>query len=391
MAISPISPGDTDARVKMNAAIAKANEVDDKASASGLAAEAEARAAAIASLQTQINSRATVGALGAANEDRSAADNALSVRIDSRATYAEVVAEHHRPGEPGSFSTSDIAGSPEAVALLEGSKAVSATNGSVVAIRAGYVAPISVRRIEPGRQYRLRFVVQRAEDTSDPANDAIRFGIAWLKADKSQLSDLVIANVLDVQVSSGRLEFLYIVSRADGDAVDVVSPAGAVYARPFVRCYGSGLTYVEVIEWTDLSNAIDWSPDVSEFRNALAGVDQRLGSAEGQIDSLADNLATHIESVSRASYGIVSADEDFTVSATSDARLIRHTATLTATRQASLITPGAQAGSVVRIVRSGSGAFPLNVGPGLKAMAAGTWADFAFNGTAWFVTASGTL
>lgn len=331
MPIAAITEGDLDAITKMNAAIAKANEVDAKATTASLASEATARASADAALQDQIDERATVealsaeataraGAVAAANqaraeadanevtarqnadeaeaEARESADAALGVRIEGRATYAEVAAEHDRPGEPGRFATPDIAGAPETVALLEGSRAVSASNGAVVAIRAGYVAPIAVRRIEPGRQYRLRFVVQRAEDTSDPANDAIRFAVSWLKADKSKLSETILANVLDVQVSSGRLEFLYIVSRVEGDNVDVVCPTGAVYARPFVRCYGSGLTHVEVIEWTDLSNSVDWSPDVSEFRRELAGFEFAIDT----LNDRADAAAAGLDAATDASY-----------------------------------------------------------------------------------------
>lgn len=392
MAISPIAVGDTDARAKMNAAIAKVNEVDGKATTGALSAEATARASAVTSLQNQINLRATAASLVAETAARNSAVADLGNRIEERASYAEVAAEPGRIGEPGRFATPDVVGAPESVTLLdEDTRAVSATSGAVRAIRAGYVAPIAVKRIEPGRQYRLRFVVQRIEDTTAPTTDAICLGVAWLKADKSGVSETTLAQVVDVVVDSGRLEFSYIIARTDADNVDAVCPAAAVYLRPFVRCYGSGLTHIEVIECADLSDAIDWSPDVSEFRNELAGVTQRMGSAEEQIASLVDDFAAHLEIVSRSSYGLISADADFSISAASDAKLIRHTATLTATRQASLIVSGAEAGSTVRIVRSGSGAFPLNVGPGLKAMAAGTWADFAFNGTAWFLAASGTL
>lgn len=406
MAISPITEGDTTAIVKMNAAIDKANLVDGKASAPALASEISVRSSQFSDLQTQIAARATaasvsmldalqtnarIAGLGAEAQARIAADLALSERVDSRVAYAEVAAEHDRLGEPGRFATADLGGAPEAVAPLNGLKVVDPANGAVVAIRAGYVATLAVFRVEPGRRYRLRFVVQRAEDTADPSNDAVRLGVAWLKANKALQSLAVLADLLDIRVTSGRLEFTYVVSRVDGDTVDAVCPAAAVYARPFVRCYGSGLTYIEVIEWSDLSNTLNWSPDVSEFRNEIAGVSQRINIAEEHLAGLAGGFAAHIEAVSRAAYGLVDTDADFTISAASDARLIRHTATLSQTRQASIIVPGAQAGSTVRVVRSGGGSFPLNVGPGLKAMSAGTWADFAFNGTAWFLAASGAL
>lgn len=319
MAIAPISVGDTSARAKMNQAIEKANLVDGKAEQVALSAEATARQQAVSSeatarqqaisaettarqqgltaSQQALSAEATSRQEGDAAEAqaRSAAVAALDERIDGRASYTEVVAEHDRPGEPGRFATADLGGAPESVALLDGSKVVSPANGAVVALRAGYVAPVAVRRIEPGRHYRLRFVLQRAEDTADPANDAVRLGIAWLKADKSKLAETVMADVLDVLVSSGRLEFSFTVSRVDGDTVDVVCPAGAVYARPFLRCYGAGLTHVEVIEWSDLSNAVDWSPDVSGFLRQLAGMEygvtslsERMALAESGLEAAHD-------------------------------------------------------------------------------------------------------
>lgn len=316
MAIAPITVGDTSARAKINAAIVEANKVAAKAEQSSLVAEASARAAGgvaeaaarvagDADLQAQIGAKATTAALSAETtarvvavaaealvraqgdlaeaQARTANDNALGVRIDGRATYAEAVAEHDRLGEPGRFATSDIAGAPESVSLLD-SKAVSVANGAVVSISAGYAAPIAVQRIEPGRQYRLRFVVQRVENTLDPANDAIRLGVSWLKADKSALSLTVIADLVDITVASGRLEYIYTVSRVDGDTVDVGCPEGGVYARAFVRCYGNGLNHIEVIEWTDLSNSVDWSPDVSEFRNQLFGMEYNVTSLLDRMD-----------------------------------------------------------------------------------------------------------
>ena len=65
--------------------------------------------------------------------------------------------------------------------------------------------------------------------------------------------------------------------------------------------------------------------------------------------------------------------------------------TLTADRAVTLSTE-AWNGARFRIVRTGSGAFNLNVGTGpLKALAANTWADVEFNGTAWALTAYGAL
>ncbi len=68
---------------------------------------------------------------------------------------------------------------------------------------------------------------------------------------------------------------------------------------------------------------------------------------------------------------------------------------LTADRSVTLDTTGAYKGAKWRVVRkaSATGAFNINVGSGpLKAMAtAGSFADFEYDGSAWFLSAYGTL
>ncbi|WP_341989751.1 hypothetical protein [Azorhizobium sp. AG788] len=288
MAILPIVDGEggADVRAKLNAAIDQANLVAGKASATALSAEATARAdgddaeaaaraEAVATAREDaaaaLSEEAQARALADQNEAAARAAGDASVAIAATVT---ALVEYARIGEPGRFATAAITGAPaDVVPIPDADRRVSA-NGSVLAVGAGIVATVAVFRIEPGKHYRLRFVVQRATDTLDPANDAVRLAISWLKADKSGLVSTILEDLVDITVASGRLERPFTVARTDGDTVDVVAPAGAVYCRPYVRCYGSGITHVEVIEWTDLTAGIDWSPDVSEFRNELAGLAQ---------------------------------------------------------------------------------------------------------------------
>lgn len=67
---------------------------------------------------------------------------------------------------------------------------------------------------------------------------------------------------------------------------------------------------------------------------------------------------------------------------------------LTADRAVTLSTTGAVSGAKFRIVRTAAatGAFNLNVGTGpLKALAAGQWCDVEYTGSAWMLTAFGSL
>ncbi|OJH46176.1 hypothetical protein [Paracoccus sp. SM22M-07] len=81
----------------------------------------------------------------------------------------------------------------------------------------------------------------------------------------------------------------------------------------------------------------------------------------------------------------------------SEPPVIVDTTTLTAHRSRELAATGAQvAGDVIRIVRTGAGAFNLNVrdfssSTTLKALTQNTWGDFAWNGTNWRLIGYGTL
>ncbi|MCF4166466.1 DUF2793 domain-containing protein [Zavarzinia compransoris] len=83
-------------------------------------------------------------------------------------------------------------------------------------------------------------------------------------------------------------------------------------------------------------------------------------------------------------------DADFSLAALVDAPVIRHTATLTAGRGITLSTLNAAAGTRFHIVRTGGGAFPLDVG-GLRALATGTWCAVEFDGAAWRLLSYGSL
>lgn len=88
-------------------------------------------------------------------------------------------------------------------------------------------------------------------------------------------------------------------------------------------------------------------------------------------------------------------DAAVTLTAGKNALVQRFATVLTADRAVTLSTTGAYTGAAFRIVReaTATGAFNLNVGTGpLKALGtAGTWVDVVFNGTAWQLTAYGSL
>ena len=87
-------------------------------------------------------------------------------------------------------------------------------------------------------------------------------------------------------------------------------------------------------------------------------------------------------------------DAATTLTAGKNALIQRWATAITADRAVTLSTTGAYTGATFRVVResTATGAFNLNVGTGpLKTLAAGTWCDVTFNGTAWQVSAAGSL
>lgn len=85
-------------------------------------------------------------------------------------------------------------------------------------------------------------------------------------------------------------------------------------------------------------------------------------------------------------------DTSQTLTAGTDEMVQRWATTLTANRTVTLSTTNAVNGDSFRVVRTGLGAFTLDVG-GLKTIAAGTAAfvDVAYNGSAWVLTGYGAL
>lgn len=259
-------------------------------------AETTALTAAVHSLQSQIDDRATTLALSAEAEARQDADAGLQEKIDAESEEREAedgkrplygqVSPPFRPGEATRYFTSAEDGDPITLQPMSDSVASASPFGKVAALNgAGTIAPISAWRIEPGHVYRVRFVVQRSVDTDDPSNDAVRLGVRWLKADKTGVSTTELANLLDLTVSDGRVEYIFTLATTGASDIDAVSPAGAVYFRPLVRTFGGGVTHVEVIQVVDATDALVWSPNVEMLQRQIA-------SLAAQIQTLSDRVQT---------------------------------------------------------------------------------------------------
>ncbi len=352
--------------------------------------ESLSRTTSDATLQDELQQRATTEQLNTERSARVAGDASLRAVVASAAGFAG------RLAEMGLFATAQTAGAPQDVLPLgSAAYALSPLDGAVVVMTgAATVAPIALTKIEPGRVYRIRYVLRRVVDTDNPNGDGVLLAVHWHSPAMvpKNLQTLEILN--GVNVASGRLEHSYTLAVADDGQVDFVAPSGGLYARPYIHTYGSGVAHAVLAQIEDITGAIDWSPDVTIFRNQLAGLEALQTATASRLDSFTRRVIAAEARAAQAAYQEISTDADFTVSFGSSAKVLRHTGMLTAARRAIIATTDALEGQTARIVRTGGGSFPLNARNGsttLKAMSAGTWAEFTFDGSAWFLSASGAL
>ncbi|MBP2459577.1 MULTISPECIES: hypothetical protein [unclassified Rhizobium] len=261
MPIDPVGLNDTQAIAKVNAAIDQANKVDAKA-------------------------------------DQSAVDYAFAMEALEREAAASLLASKFaagdlsRPGEAEIFWTHQVEGEPGAVSPVSPDLVAIDSDGAVLRVSgSAFIGPTRVYRCEPGRIYRVRFVVRRRQNPADPANHTVRLALRWLARGKGALKESmsVVGDLNDFLVADGRTEISAIAARAVGQGIDIVAPAGAVYFRPFVQTYGNdGVTDIEAVDVVDVTNAIAVPSDVSQFESRMQALESadaplRLNEIEAQI------------------------------------------------------------------------------------------------------------
>lgn len=276
MAIAPIDFGDKQTRAKINAAIQKANLVDGKADVSALAAETAARQDVDATLQQDKAHRLVAADAGIA------------------------------PGDAPPLWTGALDDTSQNPPPIDASLFVSDSEGRVLrAAGAQTVACIALHRIEPGREYHVRFAARRRTNSPDPANDGVRFAVRWFDQALTPIGSTVLADLTDVTTGSGRQTLGRVVARQAGARVDHVAPAGARYARPFVQTFGLGAaTDIEIIDIVDVTDATLWSPDVSDLDGRLTEVESI--DAGNRLDYL-EAVANAPEAMTLANIGTLEA------------------------------------------------------------------------------------
>lgn len=99
------------------------------------------------------------------------------------------------------------------------------------------IAPVGAYSVDPGLSYEARYRVQRVQDPIDPFGDAVQLAIRWLDRNKKGIPDpdgtAIVANLPLVVADGVQQRIAHI-----GPGGQLVPPAGTIYCRPFVACYG---------------------------------------------------------------------------------------------------------------------------------------------------------
>ena len=304
MALSQLTSSDAGvaARDKINAAIQQAALVPNKQDAFDLAAlraSVSARAMQTDFLRMQFEARAVQQLV---SDRASVADLSTKVGRDEftqALRFAETMAVlgddlSARPGDSPLTFTSSLDGGPaSSLPDLTDLDPINLAGGVLRVRTAGIVASRRYGSIEPGRNYRARYVVRR-EAVADPSNDAVRLGIAWYDAGKNLLQGVsaftVVLDMLDLTAAQGRQEVVRIFSAAGGSGV-LVPPENAAYYREFVQVYGGEQsTFVEVIKVDDVTSLALYAPDVSVFGGRLSALESlNTGARLASLESAAGN------------------------------------------------------------------------------------------------------
>lgn len=196
-----------------------------------------------------------------------------------------------RPGDAPDAFCSATAGQPDAVEGVQDIATVSASdgNGNVLLLSGSKtIAPRVAASLQTGRTFRFEGRYLRLNDTSDPAGDTVELGIAALDGSYKVIETIVIDQRAPSKVDGGQC--IYATFGVSGALVspDHEMSSSAVYARPYLRTYGSDhSTAVIELGFSDITEVsqIEGSLDVATIANAVNGVSDKLTEASGYSSS----------------------------------------------------------------------------------------------------------
>ena len=246
----------------------------DQNNAAATAAEVVARTSAIA---------AQVDALAVEAAARAAGDQAQGVASQqaSSALATALLLPSSRIGDNPFLFTPGLPFSGAVAPPLPAAGCVLTSIGTVYRVTGA--ATIAMRRTvlaNPSRVNLVRFSYRRFAAPTNPSNDSVRMGIAWLDQNGVLLGTTPVRTDQQPAVSAGLTTYACRVPSQAGDPVSVVIPAGCVSWRPFEQSFGlDGVTDFVEIATSDITDAAAYSPD-------MTATNARVTTLEGEFASL---------------------------------------------------------------------------------------------------------
>lgn len=287
---------------------AKINNAFDAidANATAILSEAQARGQAETLLSNRVD--AATAQIQAEEQSRLDADAGLSQSKADRNELAAVFARRYdllgsdaRPGDtPAAFtivsSRAALSGNGRNFAEIPSSALVTSDSGRTVRITGpGILAQRNPTPVESSRLYRLRYVVQRRANPSDPSNDSVVLGVLWLDAGLNVLppSDdvTIVEDMQDLIAGFGSQERHSIFSRAPSVDRQFAAPSRARYARAYVQSYGlDGVTDIDVLGIDDITRGVLLAPETADTVQQVAALTsvnagQRLAALEASANA----------------------------------------------------------------------------------------------------------
>lgn len=188
-----------------------------------------------------------------------------------------------------------LGGEADALAPLDASLVAFGSAGGVARLTGqGILAAREAEAVEPGRIREVRAALRRRSNTSDPANNGVRFGVLWLDQAKNPLPGAPVGIISDMTVlltTSGRRTAKGYISASEGLGVTLVAPAGAVYFRRLIYVFGlDGTTDVEDLASSDVTSLIIPPVVTTAFEGRLAAQEsQNAGPRLGVLEAAVQN------------------------------------------------------------------------------------------------------
>jgi hypothetical protein len=241
---------------------------------------------------TDINSKLEIDTfteyVQAAGEHFGILDEALDQETNAAAFFP-----HHRAGEWADWWTNEVpVGDPRTWDALDASDIAVGDEGAEVRVSgAGVIARRTIFAVEPGRIYRVRAVVERRSNPSDPAGDAVEIKIAQLELNKGLSSHLTLDTLTTLAVTDDRQEVVAYVGREAGtvgdEDVQVLASTTRYISAPYVQTFGTdGVTAVQVLDVVDIT-------DVGSSGGSGGAVS--AGDVTGLSESIDDRVAALIQ------------------------------------------------------------------------------------------------